>query len=60
MSVGQDTAGRPYVVGAAAGLAAWILGYVLAYLLVGSDVRESRLNQFAQTFVRRVAVAERL
>ena len=50
MSVGQDTAGRPYVVGAAAGLAAWILGYVLAYLLVGSDVRESRLNQFAQTF----------
>ena len=50
MAVGQDTAGRSYVVGAAAGLAAWILGYVLAYLLVGSDVRESRLNQFAQTF----------
>jgi len=50
MSVGRDSDERPFVVGAAAGLGAWVVGYVLAYLLVGSDIRASRLNQFARTF----------
>ena len=50
MSVERDSDERPFVVGAAAGLGAWVVGYVLAYLLVGSDIRESRLNQFARTF----------
>lgn len=50
MSTGQANSDRPFAVGIVGGVVAWLLGYVLTYLLVGSDLRESRLNQFAQTF----------
>jgi hypothetical protein len=42
--------GLPLGTGAIAGGAAYVLGYLFTYLLVGGDVRESALNQVAQAF----------
>jgi hypothetical protein len=44
------TSDVPLLGGALAGLLTWILGYVLTYLLVAPDVRESALNQFVEAF----------
>ncbi|WP_254840721.1 hypothetical protein [Natronomonas marina] len=48
MSVGQNNDGRPYVVGAAAGLVAWLVGYVLTYLLSATELDDSLINRFVQ------------
>lgn len=40
----------PLKTGAIAGAGAYLLGYVFTYLLVGSDIRESALNQVFQAF----------
>ncbi|WP_424018187.1 hypothetical protein ACOZ4N_01670 [Halorientalis pallida] len=40
--------GLPLGTGAIAGAGAYLLGYVFTYLLVGSDVRESAVNQVFQ------------
>jgi len=45
-----DTDDRPFVPAAVAGALSWVVGYVLTYVLVSSDVRDSGLNQFAQAF----------
>ena len=50
MSATLDASDLPIVPGAIAGLLSWIVGYVLTYLLVASDIRESGLNQLAQAF----------
>jgi hypothetical protein len=50
MSSNIDADSLPLVPGALAGVASWVLGYLLTYLLVSSDLRESGLNQFAQAF----------
>lgn len=50
MSANLDTESVPFVPAAAAGLLAWVLGYVFTYLLVGSEVRESALNRFVEAF----------
>jgi hypothetical protein len=36
---------QPYVGGAGVGVVAWLLGYVCTYLVAGTRVRESALNQ---------------
>jgi len=41
---------RPVVEGAVAGVAAWLLGYVCTYLLVGTDLESSPLNDLIQFF----------
>jgi len=48
MSTGQPTADRPYVVAAGAGLLAWLIGYVLTYLLTATEVDDSALNAVVQ------------
>ena len=48
MSTGQPDAERPYAVGAAAGFLAWLVGYVLTYLLTATDMDDSALNAFIQ------------
>lgn len=50
MSANLDAADLPFVPAAVAGFLTWVVGYVFTYLLVASDMRESGLNQFAQTF----------
>lgn len=42
--------GLPFVGGALAGIGSWILGYVLTYLIVAPDVRESALNRLVDAF----------
>ncbi len=48
MSTGQSDPDRPYVVGAAAGLLVWILGYVLTYLLSATEMDDSVINGFVR------------
>ena len=50
MSQATDAQSRPYVEGAATGLAAWGLGYVLTYLLVAADIESSALNRLIEFF----------
>ena len=40
----------PIVRGAAAGVAAWVLGYLLTYVLVAPDIRDSSLNRIIEAF----------
>jgi len=40
----------PYATGALAGVVAWLLGYVCTYLIAGTRIRESALNQVLQFF----------
>jgi hypothetical protein len=42
--------GLPLGTGAIAGAGAYLLGYVFTYLLVGSEIRESAVNQVFQVF----------
>ena len=46
----KTSSGVPLVGGSLAGVLTWILGYVLTYLLVAPDIRESALNQFVEAF----------
>ncbi|PSP48942.1 hypothetical protein BRC75_05175 [Halobacteriales archaeon QH_7_69_31] len=48
MSTGRSDAERPYAVGAAAGFLAWLVGYVLTYLLTATELDDSALNAFIQ------------
>lgn len=50
MSANLDTDDLPFVPAAVAGLLTWVVGYLLTYVLVGSEVRESRLNRFVEAF----------
>lgn len=50
MSSSMDTIDLPLVPAAVAGVLTWVVGYLFTYVLVSPDVRESGLNQFAQTF----------
>lgn len=50
MARNQTATDLPLVPGALAGVGAWLVGYAFTYLLVGSDVRESNLNQFIEAF----------
>ncbi len=45
MSATLDVKSVPVVVGTVAGVAAWVSGYVCAYLIAGTRVRESGLNR---------------
>ncbi|AKH97459.1 hypothetical protein [Halanaeroarchaeum sulfurireducens] len=40
----------PFVEGVSAGIVTWILGYVLAYLIVAPDIRESSINRLVDAF----------
>ncbi|APW99943.1 hypothetical protein CHINAEXTREME_20175 [Halobiforma lacisalsi AJ5] len=40
----------PVLEGAIAGVAAWVVGYVLTYLVVSGEVRESPLNRVIEAF----------
>lgn len=42
--------GLPIVEGAAAGLLAWVAGYLATYLVVASNVRDSPLNRIVEAF----------
>lgn len=48
MSQGLDRDDVPLAVGAVAGLAAWVLGYLLTYLVAGGRIRESGLGQLLE------------
>lgn len=50
MSTTRNADDLPVVVAAIAGLVTWVIGYLCTFLLVSSDIQESGLNQFAQTF----------
>lgn len=51
MSSGSAVSDRlPFVEGAIAGGAAWLLGYVVTYLVVSADVRDSSLQRVIETF----------
>jgi hypothetical protein len=50
MSANRSVSDLPIVPAAVAGLVSWAIGYVLTYVLVSSDIRQSSLNQFAETF----------
>ncbi|MFO7926724.1 MAG: hypothetical protein ACQET5_07790 [Halobacteriota archaeon] len=50
MSSEPDATSRPFVESAVAGVAAWVLGYVLTYLLVATDIESSPLNQLIEFF----------
>lgn len=41
---------KPVVQGAVAGIGAWLLGYVLTYLLVATDIESSPLNRLIEAF----------
>ena len=46
MSIGRSDSERPYAVGAVAGFLAWLVGYVLTYLLTATELDDSALNAF--------------
>lgn len=48
MSVRRDT--LPIVRGAVTGAAAWVLGYLITYVLVAPDIRDSSLNRIIEAF----------
>ncbi|WP_178917940.1 hypothetical protein [Natronomonas gomsonensis] len=48
MSSNIDADSLPLVPGALAGVAAWVLGYVFTYLLAGTDIQQSNLNQIIE------------
>lgn len=48
MSTIADTDSRQFAESAVAGLAAWIVGYVLTYFLVATDIETSPLNRFIE------------
>jgi hypothetical protein len=50
MSQTTDADNRPFVESAAAGIVAWVLGYVFTYLLVATDLESSPLNRFVEFF----------
>lgn len=50
MSSNIDTDSLPFLEGAVAGVLAWVLGYVFTYLIAGTGVRDSPLNQFLEAF----------
>lgn len=50
MSSVTNAESRPYVASAAAGVGAWVLGYVLTYLLVATDIDGSALNRILEAF----------
>lgn len=50
MSATVDLEDLPLVPAAVAGIVTWLLGYAFTYVLVGTDVRESRLNRFVEAF----------
>ncbi|AFZ72124.1 hypothetical protein [Natronobacterium gregoryi] len=48
----------PYLGGAIAGIAAWLLGYASTYLTVAGDIRDSPLHQFVEAFDGQAAAYE--
>ena len=50
MSSTSNTDSLPFAVGAGFGAAGWILGYVVAYLLVATDIESSPLNRLIEFF----------
>ena len=50
MSSTSNTDTLPFVAGAGFGAAGWILGYVVAYLLVATDIESSPLNRLIEFF----------
>lgn len=50
MSSAPNAESRPYVVSAVAGVGAWLLGYLLTYLLVATDIDQSALNRIIEAF----------
>lgn len=50
MSATVDVDDLPLVPASVAGIVTWVLGYAFTYVLVGTDVRESRLNRFIEAF----------
>lgn len=50
MSTDIDTDTLPVVEGVVAGFGAWIVGYVLTYILEGTRLRESDMNRFIEFF----------
>lgn len=50
MSSTTDTDSRPFVESAAAGLAAWLLGYVFTYVIVATEIESSPLNRLVEFF----------
>ncbi len=50
MSSTTDTDSRPFIESAVGGLTAWLLGYVLTYLLVATDIETSPLNRIIEFF----------
>jgi hypothetical protein len=50
MSPISDSDSRPFLESAGAGAAAWLLGYVLTYLLVATDLESSPLNRLIEVF----------
>ncbi len=50
MSLTTDADSRPYVESAAAGVVAWLVGYLFTYLLVATDIETSPLNRLVELF----------
>jgi hypothetical protein len=50
MSASIDTNDLPFGVGAAAGAVAWLLGYVVTYLIAATDLENSALNRIVEGF----------
>jgi uncharacterized membrane protein (GlpM family) len=50
MSASVDTNDLPFGVGAVAGAVAWLLGYVVTYLIAATDLEDSPLNRIVEAF----------
>ena len=50
MSSTSNTESPPFVAGAGFGAAGWLLGYVVTYLLVATDIESSPLNRLIEFF----------
>ncbi|MEF8882099.1 MAG: hypothetical protein V5A34_06210 [Halapricum sp.] len=54
----RRTAVIRYAPGAAAGVVAWVFGYLVTYFMTASDLRESSLNQFIELLDGQAATHE--
>lgn len=58
MSASVDTDDLPFGVGAVAGVVAWLLGYVVTYLIAATDLENSALNRIIEGFEGQSATYE--
>ncbi|EMA39513.1 hypothetical protein [Halobiforma nitratireducens] len=58
MSSNANDERLPFIAGAVTGAAAWVVGYLVTYLIVATDIRESPLHQAVEAFDGEAATYE--